>query len=999
MREHGLPALPRVHDGFTTTRTMPVPDPDARPPAADPAACDREPIHVPGAIQPHGILLALGEPGLKIRQCSANLPALLGCEAAQALGRPLGAVLGAEAAGKVRAALEEMQSPQDVQALQLRILCGDALGLLHRHQGVVLLEIEPTLPPREVALPLGRALRRIQTATSFAALSDIAVQEIRTLTGFDRVMLYRFDADDHGEVVAESRAATLEPFLGLHYPASDIPRQARELYRLNDLRLIPDAAYEPVALVPPLCPDTGQALDLSFSILRSVSPVHREYLANLGVCASMSISILPQDRLWGLVSCGHGAPLRVGYEVRTACQTLGRLLSLKIAAFEEIESRRVREAKSALLERLLEGMRRGDGDVLECLAEHPGELLELAGASGAAIVFSERMQTVGECPSVGLIRALLRWVEHRAQPTGLFQTFELGTEFPDAAGELERGCGLLAMTLPRPECNAVLWFRPERVHTVNWGGNPHKVVEIDNEAGVPRLHPRRSFLRWQEAVRGQAQRWLPGETQAVADLRRYAIEIDLARQVVRERQAVLARDQLVETAAQLTRSLEVANAELQRIAYRDPLTGLSNRLVLEDRIAQVCAHCDRQGESAALLFIDLDGFKPVNDAWGHRAGDLVLKEVAARLRRLVRKCDTVARLGGDEFVVLMEVGGHEQAAGWLAQRVIDALMQPMVAGEREMQLSCSIGIALYPQEQPQAQLLLTQADAAMYAAKRAGRGTYRFYDSRMDSGPREMAELARELRVAMQQGEFELFYQPKVRCETGQVSGVEALARWNHAHWGLMTPDRFIPAIERYGLVSSFSTWVLRAAVAQLRDWRAQGLDLTVAVNLSVHQLRLDGLFELVQQQLHEQGVEAAQLLIEITESAMMEDVEEHLPLLERLSALGVRISIDDFGTGYSSLNYLRRLPVHQLKIDRSFVQDMARSKDARTLVNIIIQLARTQDLDVVAEGVESRQQYEIVKAMGCPQAQGYLFAKPLRADAFLQWLREREPPPSDLAS
>ncbi|WP_119157670.1 EAL domain-containing protein [Caldimonas tepidiphila] len=955
----------------------------------DHANCDREPIHIPGAIQPHGYLFALDEPALRVRQLSANVPAILGQEAGELLGRPLEELLGAGPVAELRQVLAEAR-PQDAPPLLLQLGARSFTGAVHRHQGVAILELEPALAAPDVPLRLGRALRRLQSADSLDALYRVAVDEIRALTGFDRVLLYHFDGDGHGEVLAEARAESLEPFLGLHYPASDIPRQARELYRLNTLRLIPDAVYEPVPLVPALRPDTGQPLDLGLAVLRSVSPVHREYMANLGVRASMSISLLPRGRLWGLLSCGHRVPLHVPIEVRIACQTLGRLLSLQIAALEEIERRRQREAKAALLERLVETMRACGGDVIECLAGRPAELLQLAGAAGAAVVSGGQVQTVGDCPSPELIRSLLGWVGPQTAQGGLWQTCALGAEFPAAAAEAGRACGLLAITLPKPDyVHAVLWFRPELVHTVNWGGNPHKAVERDEAGGAPRLRPRRSFRLWQEAVRGRARPWLPGEERAAAELRRFAIEIDLARQVAREREAVRARDELVETAAQLTRSLEAANAELERIAFRDPLTGLANRLVFEDRLSHACARCDRYGESAAVLFIDLDGFKPINDSWGHRTGDLVLKEVGARLRRLARESDTVARLGGDEFVMLIESGGHAEAAGLLAQRVIDAITQPVNAGGREAQVSCSIGIGVYPQDGPYAQLI-ARADAAMYAAKRAGRGTYRFYDARMDSGAREMAEIQRELRLALQRGEFELIYQPKVELRTGRVTGVEALARWRHPARGLLEPDFFIPLVERHALVASFSQWALREAARQLRAWGERGLALPVAVNLSMPQLRQEDLAGQLARLLGEHGVPAARLAIEITESAAMEDIGESLPIFERLAAAGIALSIDDFGTGYSSLSQLRRLPVRQLKIDRSFVHDLAQGPDARAIINAVVQLAHALGLEVVAEGVETRQQHEILEQLGCDQAQGFLVARPMPAGEIERWMAGR---------
>ncbi|WP_295850351.1 EAL domain-containing protein [uncultured Xylophilus sp.] len=440
----------------------------------------------------------------------------------------------------------------------------------------------------------------------------------------------------------------------------------------------------------------------------------------------------------------------------------------------------------------------------------------------------------------------------------------------------------------------------------------------------------------------------------------------------------------------LTRSLQQANEELRLRAFADALTGLPNRLLLEDRLEHALQRLDRIGdvrraERIALLFIDLDGFKPINDSFGHAAGDLILQTAADRLRGLARTSDTVARIGGDEFLLLLE--GVPDAAGSaiVAQRVIDILSQPFDLWGREVQIACSVGVVVYP-DQGDRQRLVADADAAMYAAKRAGGGTYALFEAHMGSDASDQLELQSDLRRAIDQNQFELYYQPKIDGASGRISGVEALLRWNHPQRGLVSPIVFIGLAERFGLIVRLGNWVIEEAGRQIAAWSAQGLDLSVAVNVSVQQLRGHGLAERIAEMLARHGVQASQLLCEITESVAMEDIRTTQTTMAELERIGVFLAIDDFGTGYSSLSYLRQLPAQQLKIDRSFVLDLEKSEDARAVVAAVIRLAHALGLRVVAEGVETVCQRDILLGLGCDELQGYFYARPMQAPALLAW-------------
>ena len=444
--------------------------------------------------------------------------------------------------------------------------------------------------------------------------------------------------------------------------------------------------------------------------------------------------------------------------------------------------------------------------------------------------------------------------------------------------------------------------------------------------------------------------------------------------------------------AVLAASLQTANTELHVLAFRDALTGLPNRLLFDDRVGVAVERCTRDGTALAVLFVDLDGFKPVNDSYGHAFGDMVLRVMAQRLDSQARASDTVARVGGDEFVLLLEGNPDTTATAQIAQSIINALSLPVTGGEHEVRLSCSLGIAMFPSDGPRDQLM-GHADAAMYAAKRGGGGAYAFFEPHMNAGVREQIELQRDLRLAIESNGLSLHYQPKVSSSRSAITGVEALLRWQHPVRGMLSPDIFIPVAERFGLMNALGGWVIQEVCRQMRVWLDQGLRIRVAINLSAHQLRQSDLGLRIERVLQQHQLDPSLLIFEITESVAMENTEGTLHAFEALRQIGVKLAIDDFGTGYSSLSYLRRLQVTQLKIDKSFVQDLEHSTDARAIVEAIVKLAHALGLTVVAEGVETSAQRNLLTDLGCDELQGYLFAKPMAARVMGEWVANIDRP------
>ncbi len=425
----------------------------------------------------------------------------------------------------------------------------------------------------------------------------------------------------------------------------------------------------------------------------------------------------------------------------------------------------------------------------------------------------------------------------------------------------------------------------------------------------------------------------------------------------------------------------------ERISYlalHDPLTGLPNRMCAGDRLSQALAHAHRTGRRVALLFVDLDNFKGVNDSLGHSVGDRLLREVAERLRLTLRETDTLSRQGGDEFLIILPELKEGEAAARVAEDILKQLAQPFCIDGQDLYTTLSVGVAVHPEDGRDFETLLKNADTAMYKAKEEGKNTYRFFAESMNRIAEDRMRLRQWLRQGLDQGHFELHYQPQLDLASGRVFGAEALLRLRHPGVGLVGPDRFIPVAEESGLIVPIGEWVLREACRQAEAWRRAGApDISVAVNISAVQFRRGDLAAQVEAALVASGLPPQALELELTESVLMENADAAVRSLGRLAALGVRLAIDDFGTGYSSLAYLKRFRVDRLKIDRSFVRDILADPEDATIVGAVIQMARGLRLRTLAEGVEDEATRDFLIAQGCDEVQGYLFGRPLPASEF----------------
>ena len=532
-------------------------------PVLDLSTCDKEPIRTPGSIQPHGFLLALSDgDGYPVLQASANLGDWTGCVVEQALGRTLADVIGAAAAQRLAPELARDLGQRPFYVGTITAANGrhfDALA--HRWDGLILVEFEPVEHPepadfRHLYPLIGDFLLKVNDAASIESLAQQACQHIRSVTGFGRVLVYKFDADGHGHVTAEAKDEGYASYMGQHFPASDIPAQARELYALSRIRLIQDANYMPARLVPAMNPVTGKPNDLSFAVLRSVSPVHLQYMRNMNTMASMSVSLMVKGKLWGLVSCHNKGVMPVSFEKRTACEQLSQILALCIESREDAAELQFRLDLRRIMVSMLAGLTQGS-DFIENLSNVFPELLRFARASGAAVVVDDRILCYGDTPEQPQIQALVDWLATHDHGD-IFHTDHLAGLYPEAAAMARNASGLLAMPISRIHKRYLLWFRPEFVHTIEWAGNPaekfaHDKLVQSAAHGVPmQLSPRTSFAAWRETIHGTSVPWHSGEIELALEFRTALLGIALER-----------AEQMAELAEELGR----ANKELEAFSY------------------------------------------------------------------------------------------------------------------------------------------------------------------------------------------------------------------------------------------------------------------------------------------------------------------------------------------------------------------------------------------------------------------------------------------------
>ncbi|MFM2485022.1 bifunctional diguanylate cyclase/phosphodiesterase [Celerinatantimonas yamalensis] len=818
--------------------------------------------------------------------------------------------------------------------------------------------------PKVLTSQLDRLLELLKAAHDETELFKTLVCQMQHYTHYDRVMMYRFLPDWSGEVVAESVSERERAkYLGLRFPAEDIPKQARQLYTLNPIRLFADINAPASTLVPAFLP-SGEPFNQSFSILRSMSDMHRCYLNNMGVQSSLSLSIKQGEKLWGMIVFHHNEAKIPPNDMLVQLQTSGELFS------EMITSYLLPAADIKRLTYLMNVKSHIDAtfaqakmaDVSNALFESVLlRLYEVTSYSFIGIIYGRQCYCIHNgtflTPRIETIQALQELLADSKSST--FRSDNLYKSVGIIPG-LDNMAGIYLLRSQIPNDFYVFIGKEEIVKSIKWGGVP-QTVDIVIKNNQRYLEPRSSFALWRQQVTGECSAWEEKDT----------LLLEMIFSAVKDFLSA--------------KHSQMRMEQLEKSVYFDPLTGLANRMHLKYFIENFKEQSSVQYIS--VLFIDLDNFKDINDFMGHETGDRILMTVAHRLSENVKPSDLVVRLGGDEFVVVLThpVLPEPSLARLVAERITHRISQPILDNAHTIVITPSMGIITEDVTQLDFNETLKQADIAMYSAKNKGKNCFHVFDSRDQDLFNKKAILTMDLRECIAQNGIELSYQPQVNSQK-MLCGIEVLARWFHPKFGNVGPDTFIEIAEKNSLIYSLGLQIFEKACQQLALWQDNDKlpdSYTLSINISPIQL-IEPAFERdILQLLRQYNVPKHSIRLEITESVFMNNYQTAIGALSRLRKHGMTISLDDFGTGFSSLNSLWKLPIDELKIDKSFVSNMNIDDNLFTMVESVMSLCKKLQLEVVAEGVERKIEYSILKGLGCDIYQGYFFSKPLSAEDF----------------
>lgn len=1185
--------------------------------------CETEPIHQAGAIQPYGVLLAL-DSQLRIEYCSDNADQLLNVSCNELLGRNFSEFATIADIEQIRS-LEGLGDWRSSAVLDLKIRRGDVWSnhdaAVSYHQNHWLVELELCAKDQsklfgQVFVPTRDVLWQLDAELDLNSYTHKIAELVRRVTGYDRVMMYQFDRNWDGEVIAESRSEQMGSYLGNRFPASDIPSQARALYTRNLTRVIGDVTSVTVPVRGFSSQTDAEPLDMTYSAYRSMSPVHLEYLGNMGVAATLTISLIQNGKLWGMLACHHDSPKLVTLRERELYEFIGKTVSIKLSDLQRSEQQAIKERVTRfLLDAPIKQL-----DALDPVTSK--ELMSMMDASGVVLVSDGCHYAYGQTPSSQQIFELEQLLK-RQTPQGVFNTDELAELHPLASAYSDVACGILLAPLNATMDNYLLWCRGRIDVTRHWAGEPNKDLNYTDE-GV-KISPRRSFASWTQTYHNKSAPWTElqvevAETLAYAFIKQLSqqsllqqeqdfrklvelsndmtmrlksdgmidyvssavqsllgrsveslpgtnfihllgkedvktfqqashalIEHGDARKVLlklqhadhhtvwveakfwqpegdaasansliltvhdvsqrhkyqlvieelHQRNALLKKSgsdqQLITSQAFLDQTSEAvvitgSNGLIESVnrsfceitgyesheaigcnpsmlqsgihtahfyedlwstlaangrwkgeiwnrrkngeiypqwgsisavsnddgsirnyvavfsdvskakeaennlffaQNHDLLTGLPNRQYCVEKVSQMVVERNQSGLSLAVVFLDIDGFKLLNDAQGHHTGDDFLRSVAQRLSDGVPENGLLCRWGADEFVMLLDQMNDRDNIAAIVQALFNSLAKPLCMEGHELIPSACVGISFYPEDAANAQGLIQAAETALYRAKERGPASIELFTPLLAERLQRKFEVASELRRAVEQNELLLHYQPQVDSKTCALVGVEALVRWQHPLKGLIPPGDFIPLAEELGLIELLGDYVLNKGMAQMADWRDQGWSIPrLAVNIAPQQL-VPGFAEKISKLLATHQLPASMLELEITEGALARD-DSIISLLNALRDMGVMLSIDDFGTGYSSLAHIKHLPVTCFKIDKAFVDGLPQDVFDVAIIRSVLALGHSLGISVLAEGVETEEQYQFLAEQGVDSIQGYYFAKPMAVNALEQWVDTR---------
>lgn len=939
--------------------------------------CDQEPIAQAGAIQPFGCLLVLDPVEWRIAACSANTEMYLGQPPPQLLGAPLEQALVLADGTNPHDLLSpgSQASPFCPALLRARAVSAELPLVLRPHhwRGRLLLEIEPDgemdLDQRARDFNAVNFQQRLQQIQDEVQVCQEAVDALRSLSGFERVLVLRFEPDQDAIVIAESlQPGSFGSILGLRYPASDIPRQARALYRETLLRYAPSRDHSDIPLLH--LAQNEEPIDIGIAHLGTLSPIHRNYLQCFGVNGSMSYSILLEGELWGLVVFHHRQPHPLTPYARLRLTELSGFLSARLALIEQRSSNRISEQGVAAVNAIV-----GDIDIdltfPDNFAGKEQVLRDLVGADlvqvyhGGQPLFAER--------DFGLaaedLEALLAFLRGRTAP--LWSTDCLSGVFEPAARYPERLAGVMVVFIDERREDMLLFARRRVIYAVKWGADPASLPFLGKEEQLLGF-PKRVFRIWQEDRTHHARPWSNLAIATGLALRNLIQQLIAAKSRHFERLS----SRLARQRDRLLQHQEEIRRRALHDALHDRLTGLPNRLAFREALDQAIQVSRTTDHWFAMALLDIDHFKTINDTLGHDQGDSLLRGVAAHLAAVLPEDSLLARLGGDEFALLL----HPTDKGFLelGNQVIEHLRQPILVGTNRFAITGSLGLTIGTGDADPGELL-KQADLALYRAKEEGRNCARPFDQSLELEVLKRLEIDRAILGRSPAEAIEILLQPQIAINSpSRQRRFEVLARWRREDGSLLMPADMIAAAERNGTIRAVTDIVLAQAIGLLRQVQSEGeADVLFGVNLSAADLESPHFAHRLIEDLREAGIAPAQVELEITETMLLRLSQGVRDSMDRLVEAGIHLSLDDFGTGFSSMAYLRELPISIVKIDRAFIQGIERQHD-RNLVAGMITMIHSIGKQVIAEGIETLAQLQLLAELGCDWGQGYYWSRPL---------------------
>jgi diguanylate cyclase (GGDEF)-like protein len=900
--------------------------------------CKNAALHHTDSIQSFGGLIAVNAFAQTIDFCSKNIAEWFEKSPDQLLGQAALNIFGknwpklaklASVDGKIQ--LMKIDEPAEI------LVAG------HRQGDYFILEFEepgPTQPnwwDHSARVTFVDKLTEIRTVKE---LGKLLVNTVSSSTGFDRIMLYRFLPGWHGEVIDEVCRPGVDGFLGLRFPATDVPANVRQLYTLNWQRMIADINSHNVALVNW---DEDTRLDMSYSLLRAVHPVHIRYLQNMGVEASFSLSIVADGKLWGLVACHHLSHKRLNAYERLALEEIAKLTSLHLQNLLGLIEQEKRSILREKLSRLRGGLAAMNNDAKSGLVIHLADMREMFNSDGCWLHYSGEDHFTGLVPDEESLLPLRNWLEVLSR--------EEVADFSHLPESLNRHRNVARMAsgmlfIPLSSTDFIVFLRQEAVQVVNWAGKPQSMDDNDPKA----LTPRNSFSVWAQEVRNSSEPWLDSEIELAMNLRTELIDyIDYAR--------------------------------LEQIALHDALTGLANRLRFDKQLQQEVRDSLTRNSQFAVHMIDLDKFKPVNDTLGHPVGDELLRSVSRRLLELVRNQDTVARLGGDEFAIIQSGISCRDNAALLAERIVEQIAKPYEIQGNNVVIGASVGVAICPVDTSQQDELMENADLALYSVKKAGRNAFSLFEHSM----RKDAESLNHndaIFQAVEQQQLQVYYQPIIDIRSGEISSLEAFIRWQHPTKGLLNAAEFLPHFEQMHFGPQVGEYVFTQVFEQQLKWRSQGnQSIPISINVSQSQFAATDMIGLIKKLGDKHDTSWEWLRIDLKEQAVLNDIQMTIRKLSKMREAGIGIQLDNFGTSFVPLGYLTQLAFGGIKFDSRNIDLHGHQQEGHALLNIVQGITQVLNAKLIITRVESEEMLNFLRKQNIDFVQGYIISEPMPAD------------------